>query len=76
MRSSSSLAYYSVDSAFNDSRFEPLTKDEVPSLACAVSLLHKFEAAANVWDWKVQIFTGLIVEKKTTISFYSQHFFF
>lgn len=42
-------------SAFNDSRFAPITLNEVPSLQCGVSLLIDFEKARNYLDWDVGI---------------------
>ncbi|CBK23325.2 uncharacterized protein [Blastocystis hominis] len=47
------LKKYALYSAFGDSRFEPLTLEEVPELECEVSLLHTFETAKNALDWEV-----------------------
>jgi len=49
------LKEYAIISAFEDSRFSPLTKQEVPLLKCDVSLLTNFEPALNLDDWKVGI---------------------
>ncbi len=40
-------------SAFKDTRFNPISKEEVPNLSCAVSLLTDFEKAQNPLDWEV-----------------------
>ena len=42
-----------ASSAFHDSRFKPLVREEVPLLSCAVSLLVNYEDAANAFDWVV-----------------------
>uniref|UniRef100_A0AC34F8E1 AMMECR1 domain-containing protein n=1 Tax=Panagrolaimus sp. ES5 TaxID=591445 RepID=A0AC34F8E1_9BILA len=51
----SGLVDYAKTSAFNDSRFAPITLNEVPSLQCGVSLLIDFEKARNYLDWDVGI---------------------
>jgi hypothetical protein len=40
-------------SAFDDSRFRPVTEDEVPRLACTVNLLFAFEKCDDCFDWEV-----------------------
>ena len=47
------LKKYSRSAAFEDSRFPPITKEEVPSLSCTVSILHDFEDASDAYDWTV-----------------------
>lgn len=47
------LRKYSRSAAFNDQRFEPIKKEEVPQLTCTVSLLHSFEDAVNAYDWVI-----------------------
>ena len=47
----SGLARYALASALSDSRFPPVAKSELPSLACTVSLLRAFQPAAHVHDW-------------------------
>jgi len=42
-------------SAFDDSRFRPVTEDEVPRLACTVNLLFAFEKCDDCFDWKVRL---------------------
>lgn len=42
-----------ICSALKDKRFSPITKDELPSLECTVSLLHSFEDAVRWDDWIV-----------------------
>uniref|UniRef100_A0AC34PYA0 AMMECR1 domain-containing protein n=1 Tax=Panagrolaimus sp. JU765 TaxID=591449 RepID=A0AC34PYA0_9BILA len=49
------LADYAEISAFRDSRFSPITIEEIPNLRCAVSILIKFEPATHVMDWIVGI---------------------
>ncbi|CAD5216474.1 unnamed protein product [Bursaphelenchus okinawaensis] len=45
------LTDYAKISAFEDSRFRPISLTEVPQLHCTVSLLVKFEQAPNYRDW-------------------------
>lgn len=47
------LAKYAKISAFQDSRFDPISKPELPRLSCAVSLLTNFEQAKDCYDWEV-----------------------
>lgn len=51
----SALKQYALIAAFKDSRFDPITFDEVPQLKCHVSLLVDFEEleTGNVFDWEV-----------------------
>lgn len=50
----SSLCLY-VCSALKDSRFPPMTRDELPRLFCSVSLLTNFEDVGDYLDWEVII---------------------
>ncbi|KAK9470492.1 AMMECR1-domain-containing protein [Dipodascopsis tothii] len=45
------LRRYALIAALEDSRFPPITADELPSLECSVSLLTDFEPAADALDW-------------------------
>ncbi|XP_018493927.1 AMMECR1-like protein [Galendromus occidentalis] len=47
------LKDYALTSALKDSRFEPISKDELPRLTCAVSLLTNFEDAKDYLDWEI-----------------------
>jgi uncharacterized protein (TIGR00296 family) len=42
-----------LNSAFEDSRFEPISQDEFSKLHCEVSLLHSFEKVGDCYDWEV-----------------------
>jgi AMME syndrome candidate gene 1 protein len=55
-RLSDALPTYAKHSAFRDSRFVPLTKEELPSLQAVVSVLSGFEPApGGVYDWVVGV---------------------
>ncbi|XP_055117453.1 AMMECR1-like protein isoform X2 [Hylobates moloch] len=41
--------------ALKDSRFPPLTREELPKLFCSVSLLTNFEDASDYLDWEVGV---------------------
>lgn len=43
-----------VFSALKDSRFPPMTRDELPRLFCSVSLLTNFEDVGDYLDWEVR----------------------
>lgn len=49
------LKEYSLSSALRDSRFKPISLDEIKYLHCAVSLLTNFESAKNYADWEVGV---------------------
>ncbi|XP_006819388.1 AMMECR1-like protein, partial [Saccoglossus kowalevskii] len=49
------LRDYTISSALKDSRFQPISKDELPRLQCSVSLLTNFEEANDHLDWEVGI---------------------
>ncbi|KAG4093332.1 AMMECR1 domain-containing protein [Neocallimastix lanati (nom. inval.)] len=57
------LKRYALISALHDSRFEPITKEEFPKLACSVSLLHDFEEVDDIYDWEVGVH-GIWIEFK------------
>uniref|UniRef100_A0A670JYQ9 AMMECR nuclear protein 1 n=1 Tax=Podarcis muralis TaxID=64176 RepID=A0A670JYQ9_PODMU len=42
-------------SALKDSRFPPMTRDELPRLFCSVSLLTNFEDVCDYLDWEVGV---------------------
>lgn len=42
---------FNLYSAFDDSRFDPITRKEIAKLECCVSLLINFEACADALDW-------------------------
>lgn len=48
------LLYFDVSSALKDSRFPPMTRDELPRLFCSVSLLTNFEDVGDYLDWEVR----------------------
>jgi len=45
------LKSYALTAAFDDSRFDPITKKEIAKLECCVSLLINFEDCADPLDW-------------------------
>jgi len=47
------LEDYACTSAFDDHRFDPISKAEVKHLQCTVSLLTDFEEAKDWKDWEV-----------------------
>lgn len=47
------LKEYALTSALRDSRFNPISKDELVRLNCSVSLLTNFEPAKNWKDWEI-----------------------
>lgn len=57
------LPEYALTAALRDSRFPPITQNEVQALKCTVSLLHGLETAANWRDWQVGVH-GLIISFK------------
>jgi uncharacterized protein (TIGR00296 family) len=42
-----------ISSAFDDTRFNPISPRELPSLECAVTLLTNFEPASTPLDWTI-----------------------
>ncbi|KAF2661633.1 hypothetical protein K491DRAFT_619298 [Lophiostoma macrostomum CBS 122681] len=47
------LRSYALTSAFDDSRFPPITARELPTLECGVTLLTDFEPIASPLDWAI-----------------------
>ncbi|CAF0709648.1 unnamed protein product [Brachionus calyciflorus] len=47
------LKEYALTSAFEDTRFHPIGKEELPKLNCSVSLLTNFEPAKSWKDWEI-----------------------
>jgi uncharacterized protein (TIGR00296 family) len=47
------LKEYALTSAMRDSRFSPISKDELHKLNCSVSLLTNFEPAKHWADWQI-----------------------
>ena len=47
------LGKYAKIAAFEDTRFNPISLSEVPTLICKVSFLTNFEQAASALDWVV-----------------------
>jgi uncharacterized protein (TIGR00296 family) len=47
------LREYAITSALRDTRFSPISKDELSKLNCSVSLLTNFEPAKNWKDWEI-----------------------
>ncbi|GAA5878978.1 hypothetical protein JCM3774_000681 [Rhodotorula dairenensis] len=61
LRLGDGLAEYAKTSAFQDSRFDPITLKELPRLECGVSLLTDFELCEDYLDWQVGVH-GIYVE--------------
>ncbi|GAA5996546.1 uncharacterized protein JCM10292_003044 [Rhodotorula paludigena] len=55
------LEDYAKISAFEDSRFGPITRKELPRLECGVSLLTDFEVCDDYLDWELGLH-GIYVE--------------
>ena len=53
MNLQSGLREYAITSAFKDSRFNPITRDEFTKLSVSVSILRHFEDAIDYLDWEV-----------------------
>ncbi|XP_033330093.1 AMMECR1-like protein [Megalopta genalis] len=49
------LREYATTSAFKDSRFNPITREELPRLHVSVSILRHFEDGADYLDWEVGV---------------------
>lgn len=47
----SGLKEYAITSALRDSRFDPITREELPRLSVSVSILQGFEEARDYMDW-------------------------
>merc|ERR1711933_376542 len=48
------LKKYSIMSALNDKRFDPISISEIGSLKCSISLLHSFNRAKSWNDWELE----------------------
>jgi AMME syndrome candidate gene 1 protein len=49
----SGLQSYSLTSAFEDTRFSPISASLLPSLSCSLTLLADFETCADALDWEL-----------------------
>lgn len=49
----SGLEEYAITSAFKDTRFNPISADELPKLHVTVSILRHFEEASDHLDWEI-----------------------
>jgi len=58
------LREYAITSAFKDSRFSPITRDELSKLHVSVSILRHFEDGQNYADWEIGIH-GIRIEFHT-----------
>ncbi|KAH7138159.1 AMMECR1 domain-containing protein [Dendryphion nanum] len=47
------LRSYALTSAFDDTRFNPISIRELPTLECGVTLLTNFEPVASAMDWEL-----------------------
>mmetsp|Transcript_18123 Transcript_18123/g.25152 ORF Transcript_18123/g.25152 Transcript_18123/m.25152 type:complete len:206 (-) Transcript_18123:92-709(-) len=61
----SGLKDYALTSAFKDSRFNPMSQDEVTSLAVNTSFLTNFEDAKDCFDWEIGTH-GITIQFKST----------
>lgn len=52
---SDGLKSYALTSAFDDTRFNPISARELPTLECAVTLLTDFEPASHPLDWTLGV---------------------
>ncbi|KAK4881697.1 hypothetical protein RN001_005016 [Aquatica leii] len=55
MNLQSGLREYAITSAFKDSRFNPITRDEFSKLSVSVSILRHFEDGNDYLDWEVGV---------------------
>lgn len=51
----SGLKEYAITSALKDSRFDPISRDELPRLTVSVSILQGFEEARGYLDWTLGV---------------------
>ncbi|XP_042212235.1 AMME syndrome candidate gene 1 protein homolog isoform X6 [Homarus americanus] len=49
------LREYAATSAFKDSRFQPIGRDELPRLGVSVSILRHFEEGRDYRDWDISV---------------------
>jgi len=54
------LSEYVLRSSTQDRRFSPVRLEELPFLTCRLSILHKFEKCANIFDWQVGLHGVLV----------------
>jgi len=47
------LENFGLTAAFKDSRFPPISKEEIEDLNCGISILINFEEAKDCYDWEV-----------------------
>ena len=47
------LENFGLTAAFKDSRFPPISKEEIEDLNCGISILINFEDARDCYDWEV-----------------------
>lgn len=47
------VCHFALVSAFEDTRFSPISKSELPSLSVSVTILDRFEPIADPTDWEV-----------------------
>lgn len=52
---SQALQVYTIQSAWNDKRFEPIRPAELENLQCTVSLLTPFEECKDLFDWEMGV---------------------
>lgn len=52
---STGLSSYALTSAFDDTRFHPISAHELASLECAVTLLTHFEPVDDALDWHIGV---------------------
>ncbi len=64
------LMLYSYIAAFKDTRFKPISDNEVPMLNVGVSLLIDFEDGSDAYDWEVGLH-GITIQ--FTYQFVSHH---
>eukprot|EP01114_Cavostelium_apophysatum_P021158 TRINITY_DN729_c0_g1_i1.p1 TRINITY_DN729_c0_g1~~TRINITY_DN729_c0_g1_i1.p1 ORF type:complete len:209 (+),score=47.25 TRINITY_DN729_c0_g1_i1:63-689(+) len=57
------LAEFALISALKDTRFSPITMNEIAHLECSVSLLYAFEECQDAQDWEVGVH-GIIIDFK------------
>ena len=55
------LPKYAKYAAFDDDRFNPISKDEVKTLNCDISLLVNFQKKSDIYDWTIGK-DGIIVD--------------
>jgi len=64
MNLQSGLREYAMTSAFKDSRFSPISRDEFSKLHVSVSILRHFEDAQDYLDWEIGVH-GIRIEFNT-----------